>query len=233
MGANGPLLASGGRGVNGTTEGTVGYPNDLFLWVSRDGMGLEWEKFSLTYLHNSLLPPKLASVHPAAIACKATHHPPGCVSSLPVLAPLNRVLLVPCRANASLYRFTPGVNHTATMEERETTACVAQPLLVCPPLAEREVCLGRFCVRQCQPSRECGLRLLQVHVGASRRVGYGGRGVIWADGVQSPGNIQSLDSWKQPPGERGLCDANQSHFHTLADAWLPSLDSRRAVGALI
>ena len=60
MGANGPLLASGGRGVNGTTEGTVGYPNDLFLWVSRDGMGLEWEKFSLTYLHNSLLPPKLA-----------------------------------------------------------------------------------------------------------------------------------------------------------------------------
>ena len=138
MGANGPLLASGGRGVNGTTEGTVGYPNDLFLWVSRDGMGLEWEKFSLTYLHNSLLPPKLASVHPAAIACKATHHPPGCVSSLPVLAPLNRVLLVPCRANASLYRFTPGVNHTATMEERETTACVAQPLLVCLPLADRD-----------------------------------------------------------------------------------------------
>ena len=91
MGANGPLLASGGRGVNGTTEGTVGYPNDLFLWVSRDGMGLEWEKFSLTYLHNSLLPPKLASVHPAAIACKATHHPPGCVSSPPVLAPLNCV----------------------------------------------------------------------------------------------------------------------------------------------
>ena len=56
MGQHGPLLASGGRGKPGLTEGTPGYPNDVKLWVSADGMGEQWETHSLSFLHNSLMP---------------------------------------------------------------------------------------------------------------------------------------------------------------------------------
>ena len=61
MGPHGPLLASGGRGKPGLTESTPGYPNDVLLWVSADGMGVEWETYSLSNLHNSLMPPGTAA----------------------------------------------------------------------------------------------------------------------------------------------------------------------------
>lgn len=44
----GPLLLSGGRSVN---RGKW----DITLWVSHDGMGEEWEEYSLTYRHNALV----------------------------------------------------------------------------------------------------------------------------------------------------------------------------------
>jgi hypothetical protein len=56
MGPHGPLLASGGRGQPGLTEGTPGYPNDVKLWVSADGMGESWTTHSISFLHNSLMP---------------------------------------------------------------------------------------------------------------------------------------------------------------------------------
>ena len=56
MGPHGPLLASGGRGKPGMTEATPGYPNDVKLWVSADGMGVTWQLHSLSYLHNMLMP---------------------------------------------------------------------------------------------------------------------------------------------------------------------------------
>ena len=57
MGPHGPLLASGGRGKPGLTEGTPGYPNDVKLWVSADGMGESWVTHSISSLHNRLMPP--------------------------------------------------------------------------------------------------------------------------------------------------------------------------------
>ena len=48
----GPLLLSGGRLY---TEQTC----DILLWVSWDGMGENWETYSLTYRHNSLVKPSL------------------------------------------------------------------------------------------------------------------------------------------------------------------------------
>jgi hypothetical protein len=47
-GGSGPLLLSGGRLVN---RGGVW---DIRLWVSSDGMGVNWEEHSISYQHNLL-----------------------------------------------------------------------------------------------------------------------------------------------------------------------------------
>ena len=44
----GPLLLSGGRLYTEQTR-------DILLWVSWDGMGENWETYSLSYHHNSLV----------------------------------------------------------------------------------------------------------------------------------------------------------------------------------
>jgi hypothetical protein len=48
----GPLLLSGGRLYTEQTR-------DILLWVSWDGMGENWETYSLSYHHNSLVKPAL------------------------------------------------------------------------------------------------------------------------------------------------------------------------------
>jgi hypothetical protein len=71
MGPHGPLLASGGRGKPGMNEATPGYPNDVKLWVSADGMGVTWQLHSLSYLHNMLMP---AGTAPELLFDNVTNH---------------------------------------------------------------------------------------------------------------------------------------------------------------
>lgn len=49
LGRGRPLMLAGGRMRNLGT-------NDILLWVSADGMGRQWDMFSLSYWHNKLLP---------------------------------------------------------------------------------------------------------------------------------------------------------------------------------
>ena len=47
LGPGGPLVLGGGRALNLHTR-------DILLWVSADGMGTSWQRYSISYWHNRL-----------------------------------------------------------------------------------------------------------------------------------------------------------------------------------
>lgn len=47
IGPGGPLVLGGGRALNLHTR-------DVLLWVSADGMGTSWQRYSISYWHNRL-----------------------------------------------------------------------------------------------------------------------------------------------------------------------------------